>query len=166
MTYTEWQQGDHVRELQEYLRALALTDNNHRELAVDGIYGPKTTEAVSQFQAANGLAVTGKADSDTWERLVADYLDALTLLSEAVPVKVFPQPQYVIRYGDKGNLIYILQAVLNTLSDAAEAILVSGEYDRATEQRVKDLQQLGGFPETGEVDRAFWDHLAMRYNYA
>ncbi len=167
MTYTEWQRRDHVRELQEYLRTLALVDNNHRELAVDGIYGEETTEAVRAFQLANGLPVTGKVDSDTWERLVEDYLDALTLLSEATALQALPSPQHVIRPGDRGNLVYILQAMLNTLTETLEElseIAVSGEYDGATEQRVKELQKLGGFPETGEVDRYFWDHLAAWYN--
>lgn len=169
MTYTDWQRRDHIRELQEYLRTLALVDNNHRELAVDGIYGEETAEAVRQFQLANGLPVTGKVDSVTWNRLVHDYLDALTLLSNAVAVQIFPSPQYVIRPGDRGSLIYILQAMLNTLIEPItewQALAVNGEYDEVTTQRVKELQRLGGFPQTGEVDRAFWDHLATWYNHA
>lgn len=167
MTYSDWQCRDHIREVQEYLRLLALTDNNHRELAVDGIYGDETAEAVRSFQLANGLPVTGKVDSETWERLAQEYLDALTLLSEAVAAQHLPSPQYVIRPGDQGNLVYILQAILNTLTEAWEElkdIAVSGTYDSATEQRVKHLQKIGGFPETGEVDRYFWDHLITWYN--
>lgn len=169
MTYTDWQRRDHVREIQEYLRTLALVDNNHRELAVDGIYGPETTEAVRAFQRANGLPVTGSVDSMTWERLVVDYLDALTLLSSAVALQAFPSPQYVIKQGDRGNLVYILQALMNTLTDALEgwqALTVSGSYDEATVRRVRELQELSGYPQTGEVDRAFWDHLATWYNHA
>lgn len=167
MTYSDWQRRDHIREVQEYLRLSALTDNNHRELAVDGIYGDETAEAVRSFQLANGLPFTGKVDSETWERLTEEYFDALTLLSEAVAAQHFPSPQYVIRPGDRGNLVYILQAILNTLTEAweeLEDIAVSGTYDSATEQRIRELQKNGGFPETGEVDRYFWDHLITWYN--
>lgn len=167
MTYSDWQRRDHIREVQEYLRLLALVDNNHRELAVDGIYGEETAEAVRAYQLANDLPVTGTVDFETWERLASDYLDALTLLSEAQAAQHFPSPQYVIRPGDRGNLVYILQAILNTLTEAWEEvadIAVSGEYDNATETRVKELQNIGGFPETGEVDRDFWDHLIIWYN--
>ena len=167
MTYTAWQRRDHIREIQEYLRTLALTDNLHNELAVDGIYGKETAEAVRNFQLANGLPVTGTVDFETWERLTEDYLDALTLLSEAQAAQHFPSPQYVIRPGDRGNLIYILQAILNALTETWEDVIdltVNGEYDGATEQRVKDLQAISGYPETGEVDRSFWDHLITQYN--
>ncbi len=166
MTYTDWQRRDHIREIQEYLRTIALTDNNYNELAVDGIYGEETANAVRQYQLANNLPVTGTVDSVTWERLSADYLNALTLFSEAVPLRVFPSPQYRIRIGDRGEVVYILQAILNTLGDVTEAIAVTGEFDKATQDRVKALQKISGFEENGEVDRAFWDHLASWYNYA
>ncbi len=167
MTYTEWQRGDHVRELQEYLRAASPTDNVHSELAVDGIYGPETTEAVRSFQLANGLPPTGQVDRETWEELLEEYLDALTLLSDAVALQAFQGPQNTLRRGNTGNTVYILQAVLNTLTEAYEEwddLAVNGVYDEATAQRVTELQRGSGFPENGEVDRAFWDHLATRYN--
>lgn len=165
MTYTDWQQQDHVRELQEYLRTVALTDNNYLELAVDGIFGEETAEAVRAYQLANQLPVTGKADSITWDHLLRDYLDALTLLSEAVPLHVFPLPQAVLRPGDRGTTIYILQAMLNSLEEK-DALTVNGYYDAATTEYVRHLQTISGFTANGEVDRAFWDHLATWYNHA
>jgi len=36
---------------------------------VDGIYGPKTTDAVKGIQASYGLPETGTADGDTWVAL-------------------------------------------------------------------------------------------------
>lgn len=167
MTYTEWQRRDNIREVQEYLRTLVLVDNNHRELAVDGIFGEETEDAVKQFQLANGLPVTGRVDSETWDRLLQDYLDALTLLSDAVALKVFPAPQYTLKESDTGNTVFILQAMLNTLTDTVQglsALNVNGVFDSDTAQRVKELQRIGGFSQTGEVDRSFWDHLASWYN--
>ena len=168
MTYTDWQRTEHVRELQEYLRTVALLDNNHRELAVDGIFGPETAEAVRMYQQANNLPVTGQADSRTWERLVRDYSDALTLITNAVPLAVFPNAPFSIRAGDNGNIVYILQAMLNTLGEAEglESLVINGVYDAATENRVRLAQQISGFPKTGVVDRPFWDHLATWYNHA
>ena len=97
MTYTPWQRTEHIREIQEYLRTLALVDNNYVEIAVDGIYSTETVEAVRSFQLMNGLPVTGTVDHITWDRLAQDYRDALTLLSEAVPLKAFPAPQRIYR---------------------------------------------------------------------
>ena len=45
--------GDEVKKLQESLNA------NGYNLAVDGIYGPKTQEAVRKYQQSNGLAADG-----------------------------------------------------------------------------------------------------------
>jgi peptidoglycan hydrolase-like protein with peptidoglycan-binding domain len=38
-------------------------------LAVDGVFGPKTTEAVRRFQRANGLKVDGIVGRQTWAAL-------------------------------------------------------------------------------------------------
>lgn len=37
----------------------------------DGIFGPKTKQAVINFQASHGLTPSGKVDSQTWEILEA-----------------------------------------------------------------------------------------------
>ncbi|MFH0876744.1 MAG: peptidoglycan-binding domain-containing protein [Candidatus Omnitrophota bacterium] len=38
---------------------------------VDGKLGPKTKEAIENFQKSNGLAVDGKVGSETWNKLAA-----------------------------------------------------------------------------------------------
>lgn len=40
------------------------------KLANDGIYGPKTQQAVREFQQKNGLPVTGSIDTDTLNKLM------------------------------------------------------------------------------------------------
>ncbi len=167
MTYTTWQRREHTRELQEYLRIMALRDDHHRELGVDGIFGPETEEAVRDFQRMSGLPVTGKVDHTTWERLVTDYKDMLTLLTEAEAIRPFPAPQHVIRRGDTGTIVYVLQAMINDITELIEelkTLAVTGVYDEDTAQLVTQLQHISGYPETGEVDRLFWDHLAQWFN--
>lgn len=55
---------DHIRAAQS-----ALNDVLGTKLAEDGISGPKTREAVKQFQESQGLKATGKLDPDTLDRL-------------------------------------------------------------------------------------------------
>ena len=55
--------GDEVTLLQRKLRACGYA------LAVDGIFGPMTREAVRSYQAQRGLAVDGIVGSRTWAAL-------------------------------------------------------------------------------------------------
>ena len=42
-------------------------------IAITGIYNIDTSRAVSIFQAANGLPITGNTDKETWDMLVDTY---------------------------------------------------------------------------------------------
>ena len=59
-----------VYELQTYLRYISRFVKSIPLVNPDGIYGPKTKEAVIEFQKAFGLPVTGEADFETWTRIV------------------------------------------------------------------------------------------------
>ncbi len=47
----------------------AALDNNGEHLAVDGIWGPKTTMALRDFQKQHALKASGRPDSQTWKKL-------------------------------------------------------------------------------------------------
>ena len=56
--------GENVRKLQGYLRMLGQT------LAVDGVYGPETRQAVITFQAQSGVRpIDGIVGPRTWEAI-------------------------------------------------------------------------------------------------
>lgn len=56
--------GDDVRTLQGLLNARKFG------VALDGDFGPKTTDAVRRFQKRRGLAVDGKVGRETWTELL------------------------------------------------------------------------------------------------
>ena len=61
--------GDQVRQLQYMLSIVAQFVREVPSLAVDGIFGPDTRDAVLAFQGYAGLPRTGRADEDTWNRI-------------------------------------------------------------------------------------------------
>ena len=63
-TLKQGAKGDEVKQLQELLNAQGAG------LKVDGIYGPLTAAAVSQYQTSNSLKVDGITGSQTWGSLL------------------------------------------------------------------------------------------------
>ena len=62
--------GTPVRNLQSMLRSISLYYNNIPVIAVDGIFGPTTTNAVKEFQRVYSLPITGEVDIITFEEIV------------------------------------------------------------------------------------------------
>ncbi len=160
--YTDDQRRDHVRELQEYLRALSTTDERYPLLGVDGLFGPETTEAVRVFQQTTNSPVTGTVQRADWERIVREYGDLLLQIVPARTIDPFPYPTFVLRSADRDPLVYILQVMLGELG--SEPLAVTGVYDAATEAAVRRQQLAADLLPTGEVDRITWDYLAALYN--
>ena len=73
--------GQKVRQLQEELNTIADTYSNIQKIAVDGIYGEGTQNAVRQFQKIFDLPETGVVDYRTWYKISAIYV-ALTRIAE------------------------------------------------------------------------------------
>jgi peptidoglycan hydrolase-like protein with peptidoglycan-binding domain len=65
--------GDAVRAVQSQIHGRGDGAN---QVAVDGIFGPATNDAVRAFQTLLGLSVDGIVGPQTWNHLVNGYLDA------------------------------------------------------------------------------------------
>ena len=96
--------GQPIRSLQTMLRVIAESDNTLPSVVPDGIYGKQTMNAVSAFQKKYGIPVTGIADQNTWDSIVAIYEPALILVDEAQPLYLIFDPLEVIKDGVKGYI--------------------------------------------------------------
>lgn len=158
-----------VRSLQTMLRVIAQEDERQPSLIPDGIYGNQTIQAVTAFQRNNGLPATGVADQATWEAIVSVYEPAAIRLGPAQPLEIILEPGQVLRRGDQAPNVYILQAVLQVLSEAYISITPpthSGIIDEATVISIQSFQELTGLPQTGEADKLTWRQLALHYPLA
>lgn len=65
----EGDKGESVQILQYMLAMLAEFDSALLPIAVDGTYGPRTTQAVKQYQRLMGLVPDGVVGRNTWDSL-------------------------------------------------------------------------------------------------
>lgn len=73
--------GEDVRTIQEQLDRIARNYPAIPTIAVDGIYGPRTEEAVREFQRIFKIPQTGTVDYTTWYKLSEIYV-AVTRIAE------------------------------------------------------------------------------------
>lgn len=161
--------GQPIRSLQTMLRVIAEDDPQHNTIVPDGIYGPETMSAVSAFQRIHGLPVTGITNQDTWESILSVYEPAQVRRSEAHPLEIILNPGQKIRRGERHPHIYLVQGMLQALSQRYKSIRepgFSGILDDATEDAIASFQFLSSLPMTGALDKLTWKHLALQYPLA
>lgn len=73
--------GPKVRQIQEQLARISRAYPAIPTITPDGIYGPRTQEAVQKFQQVFGLPQTGVIDYNTWYQISAIYV-AVTRIAE------------------------------------------------------------------------------------
>ncbi|MBQ9121990.1 MAG: peptidoglycan-binding protein [Lachnospiraceae bacterium] len=73
-TLSQGSSGEKVRQLQEQLNRIGENYPALPRLAADGIYGPRTAEAVSIFQNIFSLPQTGTVDFATWYAISRIYV--------------------------------------------------------------------------------------------
>ena len=75
---------------------------------------------------------------------------------------VFP-----LKEGSKGLPVNVLQYMLVELSSlysTLEGVAVTGEYDKATEAAVRELQEKSRLVPSGAVDIPTWNAITDQYN--
>ncbi len=129
--------GTAVRNLQYVLYELGYYDGS-----ITGHYGDLTADAVRAFQVNNDLAtVDGVAGKET-----------LTVLysGQALGVNAVTGNFDTLSKGDKGTAVVELQETLYKLGYLSE---ITGEYDTATVEAVKNLQKRNNLTVTGKADQ-------------
>ena len=161
--------GQPVRSLQTMLRVLAEDDRNLFSLIPDGIYGNQTRQAVTAFQRKYGIPATGVVNQETWDRITAEHSPALVRLGPAEPLRLILNPNQIIRRGEAHPYLFLVQGMLTTLAEIYSSILVpgmSGVLDMPTSESLASFQELSSLPQTGELDKITWKHLALQYPLA
>ena len=119
-----------------YLLQFILKEQYNYNLAVDGIFGTNTKNAIIDFQTKNGLTQDGVVGPQTWKVL-------LTL------------PQYpILKRGAKGSYVRFLQQLLE--SKFVPVGLIDGIFGNQTEVAVKTFQEQNNLVVDGIVGVNTW----------
>jgi peptidoglycan hydrolase-like protein with peptidoglycan-binding domain len=133
--------GTDVKRLQEQLN---FYFGARKQLAVDGVFGALTEQAVKIIQYRYFLVQDGVVGANTWRVLCSRDLIEKPLLR-------------------RGNISTLVGRVQQVLRDAK---LYSGAIDNAfgglTEQAVMNVQAMVNLPQTGSIDPDTWGALVEK----
>lgn len=142
-TIRQGERGDLVRLVQSIAKHKASQD-----IAIDGVFGPATTNAVKNIQRVFNLRVDGIVGPATWEALKR-------LNSPATPKGSTPwKAPETIRQGSRGDLVTWVQTVAR--DKASQDITVDGIFGPATTNAVKNIQRVFKLTPDGIVGPATW----------
>jgi hypothetical protein len=133
--------GSEVEELQRLLAELGFSPGNP-----DGVLGPRTTDAVREFQKDNGLAPDGLVGPATWDALQRATADAPRASSRSTPSPSSANDGETIavsdavrdierRLGGRVSAYAIVRELLDTRSDGLTEPVDLGEEPKTVEQR-------------------------------
>jgi len=158
----------YVEEIQNMLRALELENSGLSDVPVDGNFGPKTTQAIRNFQQKYGLPITGTVDRTTYYTLVDAYNRYLLKRSDVTPIFAFrPGDGVALRTGNAEDAVYFLNIMLNSIATVFKNIpfpTVGNIYTDETANAVSALQRVLGLPASGVTDRRTWNRITDLYN--
>lgn len=155
--------GMGVRVVQYILAVIAYFDNQIPVPIIDGVFDQNTKDAVLAFQRQYGLPATGIVDRNTWNRMNTAYADTIANIPpDVVPDSAFVYPGRFLTLGMTGDDVEDLQRLLAqaaALHDFIPAVTVTGDFDDATENAVRAVQQQAGLEANGAVGPLTWARI-------
>ena len=160
--------GPSVRIVQYYLQFLSFFNLKLPYVAMDGIFGQETYDAVLTFQSLYGLEVDGIVGRNTWDMIQDAYVGVLnSLTDEYRSYSSLLYPGYIITTGASGKVVEQLQTFLKTIADnnsAVPQVTVDGYYGNQTKNAVLAIQKLQGLEQNGQVGVLTWNAIVNLYN--
>lgn len=168
-TLSEGSSGEGVLTIQYYLSYIALFVPTVIAAAMDGSFGPATTNAVRSFQRTYGLPETGEVDRATWDRMENVYYDIISEIDyEFYGGRILPFPGRVLREGIEGNDVRVLQEYLNYIANTYPEIPrvnVDGVFGPSTSEQVARFKEIFDIPGTPDrVNAPVWNSIANIYD--
>lgn len=161
----EGDEGIQVRVIQYYLGVIGYFDDQIPVPIIDGVFDQNTKDAVIAFQNKYGLTPDGIVGRETWNKMTEVYQSTIANL----PPEYMTQsneiyPGRLLTKGMTGDDVTTLQQflqVLSTKDTSLPQVQVTGEFDDATENAVKEIQARYDIPVNGAVGPITWNRIVM-----
>ncbi len=164
MAFTENQKNEHTSELQHHLYVISRNDKRILPVIPDGSYTDDTKGAVTAFQRVYGLETTGEVDRETWEKIAEEFR---RYNLKPVKLDIFPE-DFVLLPGSHGDLVYIIQIMLNILSREygnLSEIAIDGVYSPKMNEAVISFKEIGNTDKNIEgIGTETWNLLTNKIN--
>ena len=165
---SEGDSGTEVQNIQYLIAYLSQFYSTIPAVAIDGIYGPSTADAVRAVQRTFELPITGAVDFDTWDVMYRTYLGFIEAIPfEYIEGNILPYPGIPLRIGSEDDSVRVLQEYLNYISRSIPeipAVNPTGYFGTQTRAAVTAFQELYGIPATGTVASVTWNAIADLYS--
>ena len=160
--------GIEVLNVQYFLSYLSAFFSTVPSVAIDGIFGEATENAVKAFQRTFELPITGTVDVSTWDILYKTYLGFVeTIPYKYVDGNVLPYPGVPLRLGSSSESVRVLQEYLNYISGSIPeipSVNPTGYFGTQTQSTVIAFQNFAGIPATGTVAAITWAAITDLYS--
>ena len=160
--------GDDIKNIQYFLNYLAEFYSEIPQIAIDGIFGQSTENAVKDFQRLFELPITGTVDLATYDILYRTYLGFISQIPfKYFDGKIYPYPGIPLRLGSESEVVRLLQEYLNYISQffvQIPSVSPTGYFGQRTEEAVIAFQRINGLEATGTVGAATWNAITSVYN--
>ena len=152
-----------IREIQKYLHFISdRTITEIPRVAIDGVFGEETKDAVRVFQKCKNLSQSGAVDYETFTALFKEFSEA-RLLFEAEEYFI-DEGLFPFKRGDTGREVLYLNLMLDELKSIfrdIERIDLKPYFSLSTENAVREVRKIFMLEDSAIIDLALFRR--MRY---
>ena len=160
--------GNAISNLQYFIAYVSQYDETIPAVAIDGVFGQTTRDAVQAVQRTFELAPDGVVGERTWDALYRAYIGIVnTIPRELVEGNAIPYPGVPLRIGAESEDVLLLQSYLNEIAETYSeipSVNPTGYFGPRTQEAVTAFQNFAGITPTGVVAAVTWSAIADLYN--